>query len=53
MLSRFSQVQPDGTYVPPPPANAKASYATMVSGRVACNVGCFMKRLLACFAVVG
>nr|AWK67839.1 ACOX [Dunaliella tertiolecta] len=30
MLMRYSKVLPDGTYVPPPPSNAKASYATMV-----------------------
>ncbi len=30
MLMRYAKVQPDGTYVPPPAANAKASYATMV-----------------------
>lgn len=29
-MSRFSKVTPEGTYVPPPPANAKASYATML-----------------------
>ena len=27
---RYSKVTADGTYVPPPAANAKASYATMV-----------------------
>lgn len=30
MLMRFAKVAPDGTYQPPPAANAKASYATMV-----------------------
>ena len=30
MLMRYSQVSPDGTYTPPPAANAKASYSTMV-----------------------
>lgn len=30
MLMRFAQVRPDGSYSAPPPANAKASYATMV-----------------------
>jgi acyl-CoA oxidase len=30
MMQRFSRVTPEGTYVPPPPANAKASYATML-----------------------
>ncbi|KAG2435906.1 hypothetical protein HXX76_007101 [Chlamydomonas incerta] len=30
MLMRFSQVTPEGVYVPPPPSNSKASYATMV-----------------------
>lgn len=30
MMMRFSKVSPDGVYTPPPPANAKASYATMV-----------------------
>ncbi|KXZ49049.1 hypothetical protein GPECTOR_23g135 [Gonium pectorale] len=30
MLMRFSQVTPEGRYVPPPPSNSKASYATMV-----------------------
>jgi len=27
---RFSRVTPEGAYVPPPPANSKASYATML-----------------------
>ena len=26
---RFSKVTPEGKYVPPPPANAKASFSTM------------------------
>lgn len=30
MLMRYSQVTPDGAYVAPPAANAKAAYATMV-----------------------
>jgi hypothetical protein len=30
MMARFSRVTPEGTYVPPPPANSKASYATML-----------------------
>ncbi|KAG2488798.1 hypothetical protein HYH03_012598 [Edaphochlamys debaryana] len=30
MLMRFSKVTPEGRYVPPPPSNSKASYATMV-----------------------
>ncbi|EFN54271.1 hypothetical protein CHLNCDRAFT_36152 [Chlorella variabilis] len=30
MLMRFSQVTEEGRYVPPPPDNQKASYATMV-----------------------
>lgn len=30
MLMRFSQVTEEGRYVPPPPSNQKASYATMV-----------------------
>ena len=30
MLCRFAKVAPDGTYQPPPPANQKASYATLV-----------------------
>ncbi|EIE26831.1 acyl-CoA oxidase [Coccomyxa subellipsoidea C-169] len=30
MLMRFSKVTPEGKYVPPPPSNQKASYATMV-----------------------
>jgi len=29
MLMRFSKVTPEGKYVPPPPANAKASFSTM------------------------
>ena len=27
---RFAKVTPEGKYVPPPPSNAKASYATLV-----------------------
>jgi acyl-CoA oxidase len=30
MLMKYSQVERDGTYVPPPKQNSKASYATMV-----------------------
>jgi acyl-CoA oxidase len=30
MFARFAKVTPEGTYVPPPPANSKASYATML-----------------------
>lgn len=30
MMMRFSKVTPEGGYVPPPPANSKASYATML-----------------------
>ena len=30
MLCRFAKVSPEGTYQPPPPANQKASYATLV-----------------------
>eukprot|EP00887_Chlorella_sp_A99_P006224 scaffold3.g6224.t1 len=30
MLMRFAKVTPDGQYMPPPPDNQKASYATMV-----------------------
>lgn len=30
MLMRFAKVTPEGVYKPPPPSNAKASYATMV-----------------------
>lgn len=30
MLMRFAKVDSDGNYTPPPPANAKAAYATMV-----------------------
>ncbi len=29
MLMRFSRVTPEGEYVPPPPANSKASFSTM------------------------
>lgn len=27
---RFAKVTPEGKYIPPPPANSKASYATML-----------------------
>ena len=30
MLMKYASISPDGTYTPPPPSNAKASYATMV-----------------------
>ena len=30
MLMRYAKVTPKGRYMPPPAANAKASYATMV-----------------------
>ena len=30
MLMKYASVSPDGAYHPPPPSNAKASYATMV-----------------------
>lgn len=30
MMMRFSKVTPEGDYIPPPPANSKASYATML-----------------------
>lgn len=30
MMMRYSKVTPEGAFVPPPPANAKASYATML-----------------------
>jgi acyl-CoA oxidase len=30
MMMRFAKVTPQGEYVPPPPANSKASYATML-----------------------
>lgn len=30
MMMRFTKVTPEGDYVPPPPANSKASYATML-----------------------
>lgn len=30
MLMRFAKVTPEGTYIKPPPSNAKASYATMI-----------------------
>ena len=30
MLMRYAKVTSEGKYVPPPAANAKASYATMV-----------------------
>eukprot|EP00878_Enallax_costatus_P005125 GHUV01005387.1.p1 GENE.GHUV01005387.1~~GHUV01005387.1.p1 ORF type:complete len:651 (+),score=176.60 GHUV01005387.1:188-2140(+) len=30
MMMRFAKVTPEGQYIPPPPANSKASYATML-----------------------
>ena len=30
MMMRYAKISPEGEYVPPPPANAKAAYATMV-----------------------
>ena len=27
---RFAKVTPEGKYIPPPPANSKASFSTMV-----------------------
>ncbi|GAX78870.1 hypothetical protein CEUSTIGMA_g6309.t1 [Chlamydomonas eustigma] len=30
MLMRFAKVTPEGKYIPPPPSNSKASYATML-----------------------
>lgn len=30
MMMRYAKISADGEYVPPPPANAKAAYATMV-----------------------
>jgi hypothetical protein len=30
MLMRFAKVTPEGRYIPPPPANSKASFSTMV-----------------------
>jgi hypothetical protein len=30
MLMRFAKVTPEGKYIPPPPANSKASFSTMV-----------------------
>ncbi len=30
MLMRFAKVTPEGEYVPPPPANSKASFSTMI-----------------------
>jgi len=46
MLMRYSQVAEDGTYTPPPPANAKASYATMVFVRsdIVKNAGAVLAR---------
>jgi acyl-CoA oxidase len=30
MMMRYTKVTPQGDYIPPPPANSKASYATML-----------------------
>lgn len=30
MMMRYAKLSPEGAYTPPPPANAKAAYATMV-----------------------
>ena len=30
MMMRYATISPEGDYTPPPPANAKAAYATMV-----------------------
>lgn len=30
MMMRYATISAEGDYVPPPPANAKAAYATMV-----------------------
>jgi hypothetical protein len=30
MMMRYAKISPEGDYMPPPPANAKAAYATMV-----------------------
>lgn len=29
-MMRYAKISPEGDYQPPPPANAKAAYATMV-----------------------
>jgi hypothetical protein len=39
MLMRFARVTEEGAYVPPPPANVKASYATMVYVRATVSGG--------------
>ncbi|KAI8467455.1 MAG: acyl-CoA dehydrogenase/oxidase C-terminal [Monoraphidium minutum] len=46
MMMRYSQVTPEGAFVPPPPANAKASYATMLYVRadIVRNAGWFLGR---------
>lgn len=46
MMMRFAQVTPEGRYVPPPAANAKASYATMVYVRATIveDAGSFLSR---------
>ena len=33
MLMRFAKVTPEGRYIPPPPANSKASFSTLVYAR--------------------
>lgn len=30
MMMRYAKISAEGDYMPPPPANAKAAYATMV-----------------------
>ncbi|KAK2077143.1 hypothetical protein QBZ16_004777 [Prototheca wickerhamii] len=46
LLSRWSKLDAAGNYTPPPPANAKASYATMVFVRadIVKNAGDFLSR---------
>lgn len=46
MLMRFAKVTKDGTYIPPPAANSKASYATMVFVRatIVRDAGDFLSR---------
>lgn len=46
MMMRFSRVTPEGAYVPPPPANSKASYATMLYVRadIVRNAGYYLGR---------
>ena len=46
MLMRFAKVTPEGVYVPPPPSNSKASYATMLFVRadIVRNAGSVLAR---------